>query len=343
MRGPSFGVLCCRGFWLDRRVRAIRRLRSTSRADTPERSQGAVELGGRPVRLWLPMVEPLRFGDQPLWHTSTNGLGTLAVACNDVSSHSGGSRWRLGLMTPHSTTGTAMGRRQRPHIRWGVPMSEVLIVGAGLAGLACAQDLTRAGVACTVLEASDGVGGRVRTDVVDGFLLDRGFQILLTAYPEVQGRLDVAALEVGLFEPGAAIRRRGRFHRVSDPLRRPLGIPGTVSAPIGTLADKVRLVRLVLDVRRHTVGELLRRPDTTTAERLARAGFSDRMMESFWQPLFAGIQLDPDLEVSSRGSTRSCACWPSVPRVCRGTGMGMIPAQLASTLPDQSCDSGPVS
>ena len=159
-------------------------------------------------------------------------------------------------------------------------------------------------------------------------------QILLTAYPEVQGRLDVAALEVGLFEPGAAIRRRGRFHRVSDPLRRPLGIPGTVSAPIGTLADKVRLVRLVLDVRRHTVGELLRRPDTTTAERLARAGFSDRMMESFWQPLFAGIQLDPDLEVSSRRFDtilRMLAVGATgVPR----HGMGMIPAQLASTLPD---------
>ena len=213
-------------------------------------------------------------------------------------------------------------------------MSEVVIVGAGLAGLACAQDLTRAGVACTVLEASDGVGGRVRTDAVDGFLLDRGFQILLTAYPEVQGRLDVAALEVGLFEPGAAIRRRGRFHRVSDPLRRPLRIPGTVAAPIGTLADKARLVRLVLDVRRHTVRELLRRPDTTTAERLARAGFSDRMMESFWQPLFAGIQLDPDLEVSSRRFDtilRMLAVGATgVPR----QGMGTIPAQLTSTLPD---------
>jgi len=213
-------------------------------------------------------------------------------------------------------------------------MSDVVIIGAGLAGLACAQDLTRAGVECTVLEASDGVGGRVRTDAVDGFLLDRGFQILLTAYPEVQGRLDVAALEVGLFEPGAAIRRRGRFHRVSDPLRRPLGIPGTVAAPIGTLADKARLVRLVLDVRRHTVRELLRRPDTTTAERLARAGFSDRMMESFWQPLFAGIQLDPDLEVSSRRFDtilRMLAVGATgVPR----RGMGTIPAQLAATLPD---------
>ena len=60
-------------------------------------------------------------------------------------------------------------------------MTDVAIVGAGLAGLACAQDLTRAGVECTVLEASDGVGGRVRTDAIDGYLLDRGFQILLTA------------------------------------------------------------------------------------------------------------------------------------------------------------------
>ena len=111
-------------------------------------------------------------------------------------------------------------------------------------------------------------------------------------------------------------------------------IPGTVAAPIGTLADKARLVRLVLDVRRHTVPELLRRPDTTTAERLARAGFSERMMESFWQPLFAGIQLDPDLEVSSRRFDtilRMLAVGATgVPR----QGMGAIPAQLASTLPD---------
>lgn len=209
---------------------------------------------------------------------------------------------------------------------------DVVIVGAGLAGLACAQDLTRAGVACTVLEASDGVGGRVRTDAVDGYLLDRGFQILLTAYPEVQQRLDLAALDVGLFEPGAAIRRQGRFHVVSDPLRRPGRIPGTVVAPIGTFADKARLLRLVFDVRRHTVPDLLRRPDMTTAERLARAGFSDRMMESLWQPLFAGIQLDPDLEVSRRRFDtilRMLAVGATgVPR----RGMGEIPAQLAATL-----------
>ncbi len=213
---------------------------------------------------------------------------------------------------------------------------DVVIVGAGLAGLACAHDLTSAGVECRVLEGSDGVGGRVRTDAVDGFLLDRGFQILLTAYPEVQRRLDVTALGLGLFEPGAVIRARGEFHRVADPLRRPRLIVQTVTAPIGTLADKARLARLVLDVRSHSVGSLLRRPDMTTADRLSRARFSDRMIESFWRPLFAGIQLDPDLEVSSRRFDtilRMLAVGATgVPR----HGMGAIPAQLASGLPDHA-------
>ncbi|MEO8692417.1 MAG: NAD(P)/FAD-dependent oxidoreductase [Acidimicrobiales bacterium] len=213
-------------------------------------------------------------------------------------------------------------------------MADVVIVGAGLAGLACAQDLTRAGADCRVLEASDGVGGRVRTDTVDGFLLDRGFQILLTAYPQVQQRLDLAALDLCVFDPGAVIRVDGGFHRVADPRRRPRQIPRTVVAPIGTLSDKLRLARMVIDVRRHSVKELLRRPDMTTAQRLARAGYSRRMIESFWQPLFAGIQLDPHLEVSSRRFDtilRMLATGATgVPR----RGIGAVPAQLAATLPD---------
>ena len=213
-------------------------------------------------------------------------------------------------------------------------MSPVVIVGAGLAGLACAQDLSRAGIECQVLEASDGVGGRVRTDAIDGFLLDRGFQVLFTAYPEVVRRLDVDALELQTFEPGAVLRVRGGFHHIADPRRKPMRMLSTLTAPIGTLADKARLLRLVVDVRFHTAVELLRRPDMTTADRLSRSGFSDQMIESFWRPLFAGIQLDPRLETSSRlfdtilrmlaiGST-------AVPR----RGMGAVPDQLAATLPE---------
>jgi predicted NAD/FAD-binding protein len=95
------------------------------------------------------------------------------------------------------------------------------------------------------------------------------------------------ALGLGLFEPGAVVRVGGRFHRVADPLRSPQLLARTVAAPIGTPADKARLARLVLDVRAHSVHDLLRRPDMSTAERLARAGFSERMVESFWRPLFA--------------------------------------------------------
>ena len=211
-------------------------------------------------------------------------------------------------------------------------MTDVAIVGAGLAGLVCAQDLARAGVECTVLEASDGVGGRVRTDTIDGFLLDRGFQILLTAYPQVRKRIDVDALGLGHFEPGAVVRTATGLHRVSDPVRRPKELPRTLLSPVGSLADKLRAARLVLDVRTHSVRELLRRPDTSTARRLAAAGLSAAFITAFWQPLFAGIQLDPDLEVSSRrfdtilrmlavGST-------GLPR----DGMGAIPAQIAAAL-----------
>lgn len=214
------------------------------------------------------------------------------------------------------------------------PVSDVVIVGAGLAGLACAQDLTRAGVDSRVLEASDGVGGRVRTDAVDGYLFDRGFQILLTAYPEVGRRLDIDALDLQFFEPGAVVRVRGGFHRVADPLRRPFQIRSTLAAPIGTIADKARLARLVFDVRSHSVPNLLRRADMTTADRLTRAGFSDQMIESFWRPLFAGIQLDPELEVSSRRFDtilRMLAIGATgVPR----RGMGAISEQLAATLPE---------
>jgi phytoene dehydrogenase-like protein len=216
---------------------------------------------------------------------------------------------------------------------WGV-VTDVAIVGAGLAGLTCAQDLTRAGVECQVLEASDGVGGRVRTDRVDGFLLDRGFQIVLTAYPQVQQRLDVDELGLCPFEPGALVRVRGRFHRVSDPLRRPLQILDTIGAPIGTFADKARLARLVFDVRTHPVPELLRRPDTTTLERLTGAGFSADMIESFWRPLFAGIQLDPQLEVSSRRFDTILRMLAIGATGVPQRGIGAIPAQLASTLPE---------
>ena len=212
--------------------------------------------------------------------------------------------------------------------------TDVAIVGAGLAGLTCAQDLTRAGVECCVLEASDGVGGRVRTDLLDGFQLDRGFQILLCAYPQIRKRIDLERLGLGCFEPGALVRAGGAFHRMSDPLRRPLQIPATLAAPVGSLADKARLARLVLDVTRHPVSELLRRPEESTALRLTRAGFGQKFIEEFWRPLFAGIQLDPELEVSSRRFETILRMIAQGPTGLPRQGIGAVPAQLAESLPE---------
>ena len=212
-------------------------------------------------------------------------------------------------------------------------MRDVVVVGGGVAGLVCAGDLAAAGVDCLLLEASDGLGGRVRTDQVDGFLLDRGFQILLTAYPQVTQRLDLDALALGSFEPGAAIWRDGAFHRVADPLRRPRLLWSTATAPIGTVADKVRLARLVVDVRRTTVPSLLRRPDLTTAARLAEAGFSPLMIEAFWRPLFSGIQLDPDLDVSRRRFDTILRMLATGGTGLPRDGIGAIPLQLAKRLP----------
>ncbi|MEO1061645.1 MAG: NAD(P)/FAD-dependent oxidoreductase [Actinomycetota bacterium] len=211
--------------------------------------------------------------------------------------------------------------------------SDVIIIGAGLAGLACANELRRAGVACTVLEASDGVGGRVRTDTVDGHLLDRGFQILLTAYPELDRQLDVEALDLRTFSPGALVRIDGEFHRVGDPRREPRLVLSNVRAPIGSWPDRLRLARLGVELLRADVPDLMRADERSTIEELRRRGFGP-MIDRFWRPLFAGIQLDPDLEVTSRRFLTILRMLLIGDSGVPAKGMGEIPAQMAATLPE---------
>ena len=216
---------------------------------------------------------------------------------------------------------------------------DVCIVGAGLAGLACARALSFRGVTCTVLEASDGVGGRVRTDVVDGFRLDRGFQTALTAYPELHHQLDVRRLSLQRFEPGALVRVNGRLRHVADPRRRPRHAVATALAPFGTPLDKARLLRLVTDVRRGSPASLLRRPldgaaDPTTLEELVDRGFSDRMIDEFFVPLLGGIQLDPLLEVPFRRAAVMLRMLAEGDAAVPAAGMQAIPDQLAAALPE---------
>ena len=210
----------------------------------------------------------------------------------------------------------------------------VAIVGAGLAGLACAVELSAAGVDVTVYEASDGVGGRVRSDVVNGFTLDRGFQVALTAYPEMHRQLDMDALDLQTFDPGALVWRNRKGSVVADPFRMPSATLGTVTAPIGSLLDKARIAQLRHRVRSVHPVALLHNEDISTTAALTAAGFSDTIIERFFTPLVGGIQLDPDLRDSRRMFDIIFRMLADGDSAVPARGMQAIPDQLAARLAD---------
>ena len=211
---------------------------------------------------------------------------------------------------------------------------DVAIVGAGLSGLACARTLAQRGVACTIFEASDAVGGRVRTDVVDGFRIDRGFQVLLTAYPEASAVLDYAALDLRPFAPGALVRLDGRWERIGDPFRDPLAALPTAFARVGSLADKLRILSLRAAVRQGTPDSLWQRPETSTLAALrTRYGFSERMVDRFFRPFLGGVLLDRELGASSRAFEFYFRMFSEGDVSVPALGIGAIPEQMAARLP----------
>lgn len=210
---------------------------------------------------------------------------------------------------------------------------DVLIIGAGLAGLACARTLHRRGVRFLLLDASDWIGGRVRTDIVDGFRLDRGFQVLLTAYPEAQAQLDYERLGLYVFEPGALIRTGGRFCEIADPFRQPARVLRTLSAPIGTLADKFRIASLRWRTTRSSVPEILAHANSSTSDWLSARGFSPRVIRRFFRPFYGGVFLDPHLSVSSRMLEFTFKMFAEGDAAIPGKGMQAIPEQLAEEFP----------
>ena len=205
--------------------------------------------------------------------------------------------------------------------------SHVQIIGAGVAGLTCALYLNRAGIQCTIHEASPRVGGRLGSDTVDGFTLDRGFQVFLTSYPEARTILDYGALKLGAFTPGALIYFNNKQHRFVDPFRRPASALTTALSPVGSLADKCRVALLRRSVLRGDESA-----DTTTLARLNALGFSQRMIDRFFRPFYAGVFLESDLSTSSRMFDFTFRMFSTGSAALPFGGMQMIAQQLHESL-----------
>jgi phytoene dehydrogenase-like protein len=214
-----------------------------------------------------------------------------------------------------------------------VPWQRVFILGGGLAGLSCAIALRKAGLHPTILEASDRVGGRVATDVVEGFQLDRGFQVFLDSYPVAKALLDYRALDLKPFTPGALIFDKGTLHRIADPFRQPKHLLTMLRSPIATLGDKWRVWKLLGDVRSESPEQLLTRPQTRTIDRLHKLGFSERFIEQFFKPFYGGVFLERDLATSSRAFDFTFRMFADGRACLPARGMGAIAQQLAEQLP----------
>ena len=204
----------------------------------------------------------------------------------------------------------------------------VIIVGGGLAGLACAVALKTKGVPHRLLEASDRLGGRVRTDDVEGFRLDRGFQVYFPAYPNAAKLIDPKALELRPFRVGAKVWD-GRSFRTVDATR-PLAT--LRQAALGPL-DLARLLLLTAQVSTKSVETIRSLPDRSTEAELRRRGFTEGAIRRFFRPFYGGVFVDPSLAVSRRQFMFVQKMLTAAPAALPNAGMEAIPQSLARRIP----------
>ena len=208
----------------------------------------------------------------------------------------------------------------------------VIVVGAGLAGLACAQRLSRAGREVVVLEAAGEVGGRVRTEVIDGFRCDRGFQLINPAYPALFEVVDPGALDLRRFEAGVVVARGAKRWTLADPRRSPGRLPGTLRAPLGSTIEKLRFARWAAGSLR-PVRATLDRPDRTLAADLDAYKITGALRSGVIEPFLAGVLAEREGATSANFVALLIRSFvlgsPSVPSL----GMGRLPELLAASLP----------
>lgn len=209
----------------------------------------------------------------------------------------------------------------------------VTIIGAGISGLTAAVYLHQKGYQVQILEASDRAGGRIKTDLVQGFRLDRGFQVLLTEYPETKALLDYNSLNLKRFLPGATVLYDGGQFEIADPFRRPSALFATLFAPVGSLKDKINTFFLKNKLVNLSIAEIFKQPEIETAAQLKKYRFSSKMIDRFFKPFFSGIFLENNLKTSSRMFDFVMKLFSEGDAAIPALGMEEIPKQLVEMLP----------
>jgi phytoene dehydrogenase-like protein len=177
---------------------------------------------------------------------------------------------------------------------------DALIIGAGAAGLVAAKELESYHLKVLVIDAADRVGGRLRTDKMDGFSLDHGFQVLLSAYPQVKKHLDLEALNLKAFKSGAFCFNGKNHFLVEDVNRNATAYLRMAFSPVGSIWDKLKLAKMRKEVLAKSNDEIFSEPEMSTLEYLKKRGFSQKIISAFFRPFFGGIFLEDNLDTSSR-------------------------------------------
>ena len=209
---------------------------------------------------------------------------------------------------------------------------KIHIIGAGVSGLIAARVLENYGYNPIIIEATDRVGGRVKTDIVNGYQLDHGFQVLLTAYPAAQKYLDYDALELQAFLPGAAIFKTNTQKIIGDPLRNISLLIPTLFSGIGDFSDKLKILQLNQKLKKKTVEAIFSESEQSTQDYLTNFGFSDAIITDFFKPFFSGIFLETELETTSRMFEFVYKMFGQGRATIPKEGMEAIPKQLLKNL-----------
>lgn len=211
-------------------------------------------------------------------------------------------------------------------------MKTAIVVGAGISGLSCALELEKNGYQVQILEKENHPGGRVHSDIVDGYILNRGFQVLQTGYPETKRLLDYKKLELCNLDPEVWIMNNNKIKKLYDPIQNSSNLLKAAFSNVGTFWDKLRLLQLRQSTTSRSTNTIFQENETTSLEQIKNYGFSESIINEFFKPLFGGAFLDNELNTTSRMFNFVYKIFSIAPIAIPKYGMKSIPEQLEAKL-----------